>query len=509
MSSAAPPPRASTPASAPPDDPVPPPSLASTAAVPPSPQDPPPRLADRFRHLGRVERSPAPQDPNERERAQGHADKEQQEKEGSPSSSTSGQSGASVTRERRKRAAGPKNCDMCRARKQKCDRLPSCSNCNLRGLTCTYEDAVSHSSRTISPLEQNRSDIVSLRRKVDTLVKKLDMTTPELNKLARIADLLVEADAERMKRRKRSLQSSGDEGGPAKRRHSDGEPTRLTSLSPPPRPRSYRPLSSSSAASSPFSFAATQVIGSSPSSRFPHPHQGPVHTILYPSHAQPAAPYRRPSIFPSSPYGRLSPYDSPFSCQSQASRPHAYGYGPSNSPVERNQHDHFSSRPRLPGFSTAQQQFGTAVPSSFISSASSSPQSRPSFSTLSPLRIPSPPHFGTSRPTAASGTTPSTDHALTSTSSHPSVLSARDTPHSSLASSSSSLFPPPSRPTPPPAKDVVYTLPAPESRSSSSTDGLPASLQAFKLAAAGEGKGGKEGGGIKLPPLKLALAQAE
>ncbi|GAA5876975.1 hypothetical protein JCM1840_007086 [Sporobolomyces johnsonii] len=95
---------------------------------------------------------------------------------------------------RKRRSTGVRNCDQCRQSKQRCDRLRPCSNCSMRGVLCTWEEAGPDAERP-SALERNQNDIARLRREVKTLSRRLGLSSRELDMLTRVADQLVEAEA--------------------------------------------------------------------------------------------------------------------------------------------------------------------------------------------------------------------------------------------------------------------------------------------------------------------------
>ncbi|BGP18296.1 hypothetical protein JCM10213v2_006359 [Rhodosporidiobolus nylandii] len=133
----------------------------------------PERLADRFKHLASAEGSspePEPEDPV------------------APAVK------AAVKRKRTTTGAS-RNCKSCQKRKSKCDRLQPCSNCNIRGLECIYEEQAP--SAGLTPLERNFGEIARLRREVNSLARRLNLPTPELNKLSRLAKRLAEDDREK------------------------------------------------------------------------------------------------------------------------------------------------------------------------------------------------------------------------------------------------------------------------------------------------------------------------
>ncbi|BGP33889.1 hypothetical protein JCM10296v2_005696 [Rhodotorula toruloides] len=93
---------------------------------------------------------------------------------------------------RKKRWTGVRNCDACRIRKSKCDRLRPCSNCAFRNVKCTYDEAFD--SFPMVAVEHNLADISRLCQNVFALARTLNMPTDELDKLAVLADQLIDQE---------------------------------------------------------------------------------------------------------------------------------------------------------------------------------------------------------------------------------------------------------------------------------------------------------------------------
>ncbi|GAA5977836.1 hypothetical protein JCM10908_005115 [Rhodotorula pacifica] len=83
------------------------------------------------------------------------------------------------------RQGNVRNCDACRRKKTKCDRLPRCSNCAMRGIDCTYDDA---GDTAVGSLMENQVLILRLRQNVFALARHLDLSPMQLQELAGKAD---------------------------------------------------------------------------------------------------------------------------------------------------------------------------------------------------------------------------------------------------------------------------------------------------------------------------------
>ncbi|BGP01868.1 C6 transcription factor [Rhodotorula toruloides] len=93
---------------------------------------------------------------------------------------------------RKKRWTGVRNCDACRIRKSKCDRLRPCSNCAFRNVKCTYDEAFD--SFPMVAVEHNLADVSRLCQNVFALARTLNMPSDELDKLAVLADQLIDQE---------------------------------------------------------------------------------------------------------------------------------------------------------------------------------------------------------------------------------------------------------------------------------------------------------------------------
>ncbi|GAA5903314.1 hypothetical protein JCM6882_008133 [Rhodosporidiobolus microsporus] len=159
----------SHPPSPPSSAPSPSPSASTASDVPLLPTDSAPlRLADRFKHFAGAGAGDSQPSPERDAAVPLTANAEEKPK-------------------RTRRSTGVRNCDSCRTRKQKCDRLQPCSNCALRVLTCTYAQAGPITSSGLSPLERNQGEIARLRREVNTLAKALGLSSQELTRLSAAA----------------------------------------------------------------------------------------------------------------------------------------------------------------------------------------------------------------------------------------------------------------------------------------------------------------------------------
>lgn len=58
----------------------------------------------------------------------------------------------------------PVSCKLCRIKKIKCDREPSCSNCNARGVVCEYESRGKSVIRHSQPRSENSALLARLER---------------------------------------------------------------------------------------------------------------------------------------------------------------------------------------------------------------------------------------------------------------------------------------------------------------------------------------------------------
>ncbi|BGP09896.1 hypothetical protein JCM10049v2_005772 [Rhodotorula toruloides] len=176
------------------------------AAVETSPSSAhPPRLADRFKLLARAAEMSATSDEG-RGSPQGIASDTAPSQTSSPSPTPAASEAERTTsanpptdegpkQARKKRWTGVRNCDACRIRKSKCDRLRPCSNCAFRNVKCTYHEAFD--SFPMVAVEHNLADISRLCQNVFALARTLNMPADELDKLAVLADQLIEQERPR------------------------------------------------------------------------------------------------------------------------------------------------------------------------------------------------------------------------------------------------------------------------------------------------------------------------
>ncbi|GAA5842036.1 hypothetical protein JCM11251_001994 [Rhodosporidiobolus azoricus] len=303
-----------------PTPPSPPSSNAASTASPASHQSspppglpesaPPPRLADRFKHLaGAGETSTS-----------------------EPSALVQHPPLVINKPKRTRRSTG------------KCDRLQPCSNCSLRGLICTYEQAGPSVPSGLSALEANRGEISRLRREINTLVKALGMTPQELASLSKLADNVVDEKVP-CGGKKRSIESTSisttrdtrESPNKVARYASDEhvmvserEKSRRTGFSP-PRRRSYHPLPPSHVAHHQVPYSAHYPPWAGPPSMSPpdYPHYPPSPYFAAPpyhthDHFLPPYPSGFPSMYPNPHYSvpyPTGPYPHPLHAPSPKNLP--------------------------------------------------------------------------------------------------------------------------------------------------------------------------------------------
>ncbi|GAA6004148.1 hypothetical protein JCM10207_002454 [Rhodosporidiobolus poonsookiae] len=407
--------------------------------------EPPPKLADRFKNLGRIpEPTPEPPSPPQRE--------QEQEKESPP--------------KHRRRATGVRNCEHCRHRKAKCDRVQPCSNCALRGLECVYEDG-GLGPVGLSPLEKNQGDIARLRREVTRLVRRLELSPHELNRLAQLAARLV--DHERDRDHKASLPRRGNKRGHSATSESEEDDeelipppkaTRLTE-SPPRNPRlcgergSWSLDRKASVHHSPFPSVMLPPSGSlrliRPGVPLPH-YSPPDHAFAHP--ADPP-PFARLAALP--PFADEQPFSptwpsansSWWAAPSHRLPPDTHRFASPGSIVER------SGLPRPVSRDASSTTALTASASPHFSRPSpAGPSPRP----LPPLQIPpTPQRLLSAHPSTGAG--PPSHLRSGPPSAHPLIRPSYLYTPVSASTSPSTALPLPSRPSPP--KGLVYRLPAP------------------------------------------------
>ncbi|GAA5983521.1 hypothetical protein JCM11641_005837 [Rhodosporidiobolus odoratus] len=471
----------------------------------PSPDPPAPatsaRLAERYKDFGRAGSSPPPPPPVK-------------------------QKVSKPAVKRKKRSTGIRNCQSCRTRKQKCDRLQPCSNCSLRGLTCVYEES-SSGPVGLTALEKNHGEIARLRREVNTLARRLELSQPELNKLAQVADRLVQGDRVRAganpsasKRQFSVLLTDAADGsfaGDHERRVSfSGKHRRLSFDSEEVGDSASRRGSSAGANSPPLSHNGlgsrpTDASLSPPESYrnaytpYPPPGYRPVHSILYPAHGYPAGTAYQTVLVPYPQYARPPPSHYARHPLLPASAPYDdYSPLPSASPASRaDQHSPPHSGPlRLPGFSTSTSRDSLVRSTSASTSASgmSSPASGSAAArSLPPIVIPLTP----ARRALQSAMTGGTSAAMSGLA-RPSPWSAAvlSTPASSIAPTSAASC------IPPPPLNLVYRLPTPKLDATARGTSLDAFATSRALSTEGKAVSmalDQSKDGISLPPLRLSL----